>query len=100
MSQTLGCGIDPFVLCDDAVPQPVVEFGASGDDDVRSAGGMNGCDEFYGGVLHHFDSSKVWLQGRTSAGDSTKVAAIMGVFAHKTGGLPLQMLFGQAYIPT
>jgi hypothetical protein len=99
MSQTLGCEIDPFVLCDDAVLQAVVEFGATVYGNVRSTGGMNGCDEFVGGVLHHFDSSKVRLQRRTSAGDNTKVAAIMRVFAHAEDGLPLQMLFGRAYIP-
>lgn len=99
MSQTLGCEVDPFVLCDDAVLQAVVEFGAGGNGNVPSAGGMNGCDEFVGGVLHHLDSSKVRLPGRTSAGDSTKVAAIMRVFAHAEGGFPLQMLFGLAYIP-
>jgi hypothetical protein len=99
MSQTLGCEVDPVVLCDDAVLQAVVEFGATVYGNVRSAGGMNGCDEFDGGVLHHFDSNKVRPQARTSVGDSTKVAAIMRVFAHQTGGFPLQMLFGQAYIP-
>jgi hypothetical protein len=99
MSQTLGCEIDPFVLCDDAVVHAVVEFGAGGDGNVPSAGGMNGCDEFDGGLLHLLDSSKVRLPTRTSAGDSTKVAAIMRVFAHAEDGLPLQMLFGRAYIP-
>jgi hypothetical protein len=86
-------------LCDDAVLQAVVEFGAGGDGNGPSAGGMNGCDEFDGGLLHLLDSSKVRLQGRPSAGDSTKVAAITRVFAHAEDELPLPMLFGQAYIP-
>ncbi len=99
MSQTLGCEIDPFVLCGDAVLQAVVELGAGGDGNVPSAGGMDGCDAFDGGLLHLPDSSKVRLQGRTSACDSTKVAAIMRVFAHAEDEFLLQMLFGQAYIP-
>jgi hypothetical protein len=99
MSQTLGCEIDPGVLCDDAVLQAVVEFGAGGDGNGPSAGGMNGCDEFDGGLHPLPDSSKVRSQGRTSVGDSTKVAAIMRVFAHSEDEFPLQMLCGQAYIP-
>ena len=89
MSRTLGCGIDPVRLCDDAVLQAVVEFGAGGEGNVPSAGGMDGCDEFDGGLLHLLDSSKVRLQGRTSAGDSTKVAAITRVFAHSRGRIPI-----------
>jgi hypothetical protein len=99
MSQTLGCGIDPFVLCDDAVLQAVVEFGATVYGNSRSASGMNGCNEFDGGLLHLLDSSKVRVQARKSADDSTKVAAKTLVFAHPEGGFPLQMPFGQAYIP-
>jgi hypothetical protein len=99
MSRTLGCGIDPVVLCDDAVVHAVVEFGATVYGNSRSAGGMNGRDEFDGGLLHLPDSSKVRLQRRASAGDSTKVAAKTGVFAHQEGGFPLQILFGQGYIP-
>ena len=52
MSQTVGCGIDPVLLCDDAMLQPVVEFGAGGDGNGPSTRGMNGCDEFDGGLLH------------------------------------------------
>jgi hypothetical protein len=60
---------------------------------------MDGCDEFDGGLLHLLDSSKVRLQGKKRWRGSTKVAAIMRVFAHSEDGFPLQMLFGQAYIP-
>jgi hypothetical protein len=91
--------MDAILLRDDSVLQAVVEFGATVYGNSRSASGMNGCDEFVGGVLHHFDSSKVRLQGRARAGDSTKVAAITLVFAHPEDGLLLQMLFGQGYIP-
>ena len=88
------CGILTARLREHAMSQAVVEFGAGGDGNGPSAGGMNGCDEFDGGLLHLLDSSKVRLQGRTSAGDSTKVAAITRVFAHAEDELPLQMLFG------
>jgi hypothetical protein len=57
MSQTLGCGIDPVLLCGDAVVQAVVEFGATVYGNVRSASGMNGCDEFDSGLLHLLDFS-------------------------------------------
>jgi hypothetical protein len=57
MSQTLGCGIDPVLLCGDAVVQAVVEFGATVYGNRRSTRGMNGCDGFDGRPLHPLDFS-------------------------------------------
>ena len=91
----MGCGIDPVWMCGDAA----VAIGAGGEGNVPSAGGMDGCDEFDGGLHPLPDSSKVRLPGRTSAGDSTKVAAKTRVFAHSEDGFLLQMHFEQAYIP-
>jgi len=87
-------------LCGDAVLQAVVEFGAGGGGNGPSAGGMNGCDEFDGGLLHLLDSSKVRLQRKKSWRSSTKVAAKTRIFAHSEDEFPLQMLFERAYIST
>jgi hypothetical protein len=95
MGQTLGCGIDPVRLCDDAVLQAVVEFCATVYGNGRSGGGMNGCYEFVGGVLHLLDSSKVGLPGRKRWRDSTKVVAMAGYSAQQS----IDIAFGRAYIP-
>jgi len=95
MGQTLGCGIDPVRLCDDAVLQAVVEFCATVYGDGRSGGGMDGCDEFVGGLLHLPDSSKVGLPGRKRWRDSAKVVAMAGYSAQQS----IDIAFGRAYIP-
>jgi hypothetical protein len=91
----LRCGIDTALLRDDAVVQAVVEFGATVYGDGRSGGGMDGCDEFVGGLLHFLDSSKVGFLGRKRWRDSTKVVAMDGYSAQQS----IDIAFGRAYIP-
>jgi hypothetical protein len=45
-------------LRDDSVVQAVVEFGTAVYGNCRSAGGMDGCDEFDCVPLHYLDFSK------------------------------------------
>jgi len=61
----------PGVLCGDAVLQEVVEIGAGGDGNGPSAGGMNGCDEFDRGPLHHLDFSKERMRAWQRSRDNT-----------------------------
>jgi len=51
--------MNPVLLCDDAVLQAVVEFGAAVYGYGRSACGMDGCDEFDSVPLHYLYVTKV-----------------------------------------
>jgi hypothetical protein len=51
-------------VSDDAMLQPIVEFGAAVDGGVASACGVNGCDEFDCGFFHQSDSNKDAFIGR------------------------------------
>ena len=51
-------------MSDDAVLHAVVEFGATVYGNGRSAGGVDGCNQFNSRLFHHPDSNKDALNGR------------------------------------
>jgi hypothetical protein len=50
------------LVCDDAVLQAVVQFGAAVYGKTRPAGGVNGCNQINNRLFHQSDSSKEALR--------------------------------------
>jgi hypothetical protein len=61
-SCAIGCRLGG-VLCDDAVLQAFVQFGAAVNGNSRPAGGVDGCNQVNCGLFHQVDFSKDALIG-------------------------------------
>jgi hypothetical protein len=52
------------LVCDDAVLQAVVKFGAAVYGKARATGSVDGCNQIDSGLFHQSDSSKEALQAQ------------------------------------